>query len=101
MKKRDTNRIEASARYFDKGFRAIYNKMQNREIEYDEFAAKMNELSVHAQELNRKEIIQAFDMGFKLGVFWHVEISETKEKIERNHGVEYYQNIYEGGEYDQ
>lgn len=98
MKQRDTGRIEPAATYLDKGFRAIFNKLQSREIEFDEFEAKLNELSQHAQELNRKEIIQAFDMGFKLGVFWHVEITETKQSIARDHGVEYYRNIYEGGE---
>lgn len=100
MKQRDTGRIEPSATYLDKGFRAIFNKLQTREIEFDEFEAKLNEIRGHAQELNRKEIIQAFDMGFKLGVFWHIEISETKQKIERNYGVEYYRNIYGGGEHD-
>lgn len=92
------SKIENSAKYCDKGFQAIYNKLHGGEINLDEFEAKINELIGHAQELNRKEIIQAFDMGFKLGVFWHVEISETKQKIERDYGIEYYRNIYEGGE---
>ena len=92
------SRIENSAKYFDKGFQAIYNKLHLGEIHLHEFEAKINELIGHAQELNRKEIIQAFDMGFKLGVFWHVEITETKQSIARDHGVQYYRNIYEGGE---
>jgi hypothetical protein len=98
MKQRDTNWIEPAATYFDKGFRAIFHKLQTQEITLDEFEAKINELSGYAQNLNRKEIIHAFDMGFKLGVFWHVEITETKQSIARDHGVEYYRNIYEGGE---
>ena len=92
------SRIENSAKYFDKGFQAIYYKLHVGDIHLHEFETKINELIAHAQELNRKEIIQAFDMGFKLGVFWHVEITETKQSIARDHGVEYYRNIYEGGE---
>ena len=90
------SRIENSAKYFNKGYRALFQKHNG--VTLSEFWKDMDELYAHAQELNRKEIIQAFDMGFKLGVFWHIEITETKQKIERDYGIEYYRNIYEGGE---
>jgi hypothetical protein len=98
MSKKNANHSIQAATYFDKGFRAIFNKLQSREIEYDEFEQKINELSEIAQENCRKDIIQAFDMGFKLGVFWHIEITETKQEQFRYHGKEYYQNIFEGGD---
>ena len=62
----------------------------------------MNEHKGHAEELCRKQIIQAFDMGFKLGVFWHIEMTENKSNNTpcRSHGIEYYENVYKGGEYD-
>ena len=98
MKERRTDRSQQAANYFDEGFRAIFK--QHLGCMPTEFWEKMNEHKGHAEELCRKQIIQAFDMGFKLGVFWHVEITETKQSIARDHGVEYYRNIYEGGEHD-
>lgn len=98
MKERRTDRSQQAANYFDEGFRALFKQYFGHS--QNEFWEKMNEHKGHAEELCRKQIIQAFDMGFKLGVFWHVEISETKQKIERDYGVDYYRNIYEGGEHD-
>lgn len=97
MKERRTDRSQQAANYFDEGLKAIMSKWQSREIEWDEFEAKINELSVNAQELCRKQIIQSFDMGFKLGVFWHVEMSETKQQFLRDTGTDFYRNVYEGG----
>lgn len=98
MKEKRTNHSEQAATYFDKGFRALFKRYSERTLTPAEFVAAMDELSEVAQENCRKEIIQAFDMGFKLGVFWHVEITETKQNLTRYNGVEYYRNIYEGGE---
>lgn len=92
------SKIEKSTTYFEKGFNAIFTRYDAGTITYNQLLEDLIELQGHAEELNRKEIIQAFDMGFKLGVFWHIEITETKQNIARDHGVEYYRNIYEGGE---
>lgn len=92
------SKMEKSTTYFDKGFKALFTRYHSGKITLEKFLEDMVELKQNAEELNRKEIIQAFDMGFKLGVFWHIEITETKENIERNYGIEYYRNIYEGGE---
>ena len=100
MKERRTDRSQQAANYFDEGFRALFKRYEEGTITFGDLSAAMDELKWNAEELNRKQIIQAFDMGFKLGVFWHIEITETKASIDRHHGVEYYRNIFEGGEYD-
>jgi hypothetical protein len=98
MKQRPTARIEQAAKYYDEGFRAIFKQWQTQQITLNQFESKMNEHKGHAEELCRKQIIWAFDHGFKFGVRWHVEMSETNQTIERDCGVEYYRNIYEGGD---
>jgi len=100
MKERRTDRSQQAANYFDEGFRALFKRYTERTLTPQEFVAAMDELKQAAEANCRKDIIQAFDMGFKLGVFWHIEITETKENIDRHYGVEYYRNIFEGGEYD-
>lgn len=102
MKERRTDRSQQAANYFDEGFRALFKRYTERTLTPAEFVAAMDELKWNAEELNRKQIIQAFDMGFKLGVFWHIEMTENKSDntLWRPHGIGYYQDVYEGGEYD-
>jgi hypothetical protein len=102
MKERRTDRSQQAANYFDEGFRALFKRYTERTLTPQEFVAAMDELKSNAEELNRKQIIQAFDMGFKLGVFWHIEMTENKSNNTpcRAHGIEYYENVYEGGEYE-
>jgi len=100
MKERRTDRSQQAANYFDEGFRALFKRYTERKLTPAEFVSAMDELKQAAEANCRKDIIQAFDMGFKLGVFWHIEITETKENITRYYGVEYYRNIFEGGEYE-
>ena len=100
MNERRSNRSQQAANYFDEGFRALFKRYTERTITPAEFVAAMDEIKQVAETNCRKDIIQAFDMGFKLGVFWHIEITETKANVDRYHGVEYYRNIFEGGEYE-
>jgi hypothetical protein len=58
----------------------------------------MNESKKVAETNCRKDIIEAFNMGFKHGVFWHIESTNNKDTIGEYNGSEYYQNIYEGGD---
>jgi hypothetical protein len=51
-----------------------------------------------AKAMEREQIVQSFDMGFKLGVFWHIEITETKVGIDRHYGKDYYKHVIKGGE---
>ena len=92
------NKSEQAVTYFDKGFRALFKRYSERSITPAEFSAAMDELKEIAETNCRKDIIQAFDMGFKLGVFWHIEITETKQPQDRYFGKEYYNNIFEGGD---
>jgi len=102
MKERRIDRSQQAANYFDEGFRALFKRYEEGTITFGDLSAAMDELKWNAEELNRKQIIQAFDMGFKLGVFWHIEMTENKSNNTpcRSHGIEYYENVYEGGEYD-
>jgi hypothetical protein len=98
MKERRTDRSQQAANYFDEGFRALFKRYAEHMLTRAEFISAMDELKQAAEANCRKDIIQAFDMGFKLGVFWHIEITETKANVDRYHGVEYYRNIFEGDE---
>ena len=100
MKKKNTNHSIQAATYFDQGFRALFKRYSERTISPAEFVSAMNEIKKVAETNCRKDIIQAFDMGFKYGVFWHIETTNTKETIGKYEGIEYYQNIFQGGEYD-
>lgn len=100
MKERHKNHRQTPVQYFDEGFRALFKQYAERRLTSEQFIEQMDELKQVAETNCRKDIIQAFDMGFKLGVFWHIEITETKANVDRYHGVEYYRNIFEGGEYD-
>ena len=100
MKERRTDRSQQAANYFDEGFRTLFKRYTERTLTPAEFVSAMDELKQAAEANCRKDIIQAFDMGFKLGVFWHIEITETKASIDRYYGIEYYRNIFEGGEHD-
>ena len=97
MKKENTNHSVQAATYFDQGFRALFKRYSERTMTPAEFVAAMDELKEIAETNCRKDIIQAFDMGFKLGVFWHIEITETKQGLDRYFGKEYYESIFEGG----
>jgi hypothetical protein len=97
MSNKNTNHSTQAATYFDHGFRALFKRYSERTMTSAEFVAAMDELKEIAETNCRKDIIQAFDMGFKLGVFWHIEITETKQEQFRYHGKDYYENIFEGG----
>jgi hypothetical protein len=98
MSNKNTNHSTQAATYFDQGFRALFKRYSERTMTPAEFVAAMDELKEIAETNCRKDIIQAFDMGFKLGVFWHIEVTETKQNIFRYSGKGYYENIFEGGE---
>ena len=89
---------QTAVQYFDEGFRALFKQYAERRLTSEQFIEQMDDLKQYAETNCRKDIIQAFDMGFKLGVFWHIEITETKASIDRYHGVEYYNETYKGGE---
>jgi hypothetical protein len=100
MKRPLSNRSQQAANYYDESFRYFWKLYLIRTITKAEFIRLMNESKKVAETNCRKDIIQAFDMGFKYGVFWHIESSNTKETIGKYEGTEYYQNIFEGGEHD-
>ena len=100
MKERRTDRSQQSANYFDQGFRALFKRYTERTLTPAEFVTAMDELKQAAEANCRKDIIQAFDMGFKNGVKWTMDMEKEGMAIPRRHGIEYYQNIFEGGEYD-
>ena len=95
MSKENTNHSTQAATYFDQGFRALFKRYSERTMTPAEFVAAMDELKEVAETNCRKDIIQAFDLGFKLGVFWHIETTNTKDTMYRYNGVEYYKEIFE------
>jgi 5'-deoxynucleotidase YfbR-like HD superfamily hydrolase len=94
MKEQRKDHRQTAVQYFDEGFRALFKRYEQGTITFGELADAMDELKQYAETNCRKDIIQAFDMGFKLGVFWHIEITETKASIDRYHGVEYCRNLF-------
>ena len=96
MSKKNTNHSIQAATYFDQGFRALFKRYSERTMTPAEFVAAMDELKEIAETNCRKDIIQAYDMGFKHGVFWHIEITETKQQLDRYFGNKYYECIFEG-----
>jgi 5'-deoxynucleotidase YfbR-like HD superfamily hydrolase len=94
MKEQRKDHRQTAVQYFDEGFRALFKQYAERRLTPEQFIEQMDDLKQYAETNCRKDIIQAFDMGFKLGVFWHIEITETKASMDRYHGVEYCRNIF-------
>ena len=100
MNKRRTDRSQQAANYFNQGFRALFQQYIEFKLSREQFIERMDELKQYAETNCRKDIIYAFDMGFKLGVFWHIETTTINKEFDKPNGVEYYRNIFEGGEYE-
>ena len=94
MKEQRKDHRQTAVQYFDEGFRALFKQYAERRLTPEQFMEQMDDLKQYAETNCRKDIIQAFDMGFKLGVFWHIEITETKASIDRYYGVEYCRNLF-------
>lgn len=94
MKEQRKDHRQTAVQYFDEGFRALFKQYAERRLTPEQFIEQMDDLKQYAETNCRKDIIQAFDMGFKLGVFWHIEITETKASIDCYHGVEYCRNLF-------
>jgi hypothetical protein len=90
--------IKQAASYFDDGFKALFKLYGERKLTLEEFEKLMHELKTIAETNCRKDIICAFDMGFKHGVFWHIETTTIEKEFDKPNGVEYYRHNFEGGE---
>lgn len=98
-KKTWIERSEQAVQYYDKGFKALFQQYAARLLTPEQFMQRMQELKETAESNCRKDIIQAFDMGFKFGVQWYLDSIESNdfivEKYNRIHGVDYYEKIFE------
>ena len=98
MKEQRKDHRQTAVQYFDEGFRALFKQYAERRLTPEQFIKQMDDLKQYAETNCRKDIICAFDMGFKHGVFWHIETTTIEKEFDKPNGVEYYRHNFEGGE---